>query len=97
MSAVRYTELKNTDRHNLRDVIPLAKPYTLLIEPSSTCNFRCRMCFQSAAEGKFKEKRHIMDMALFPAGTGVGRRAVQGAQDLHLRRTVHESAFYRDA
>ena len=74
MSAVRYTELKNTDRHNLRDVIPLAKPYTLLIEPSSTCNFRCRMCFQSAAEEKFKGKRHIMDMALF-------RRIIRQAQE----------------
>ena len=31
MEIVRYTELKNTKRHNLAEVIPLAKPYTLLI------------------------------------------------------------------
>ena len=65
MEIVRYTELKNTKRHNLAEVIPLAKPYTLLIEPSSSCNFRCRMCFQSAAQEKFKDKRQTMDMALF--------------------------------
>ena len=65
MEIVRYTELKNTKRHNLAEVIPLAKPYTLLIEPSSSCNFRCRMCFQSAAQEKFKDKRQTMDIALF--------------------------------
>lgn len=62
---IQYSDLKNTDRHDLRDVIPLKKPYTLLIEPSSTCNFRCRMCFQSAAQDDFKDKRRNMDMSLF--------------------------------
>ena len=74
MEIVRYTELKNTKRHNLADVIPLEKPYTLLIEPSSSCNFRCRMCFQSAAQEKFKDKRHAMDMGLF-------RRVIAQAQE----------------
>lgn len=62
---IRYTELKTTKRHDLKEAIPLEKPYTLLIEPSSRCNFRCRMCFQSAAQEEFKAKRHNMDMELF--------------------------------
>ncbi len=62
---IQYSDLKNTDRHQLREVIPLAKPYTLLIEPSSACNFRCRMCFQNAAQEEFKDKRRNMDMNLF--------------------------------
>jgi len=41
-----YSRLKET-RHDLRSVIPLAKPYTVLIEPSNYCNFRCVSCFQS--------------------------------------------------
>ena len=62
---IEYTQLKNNHRHNLRDVIPLPKPYTLLIEPSSICNFRCKMCFQSAAQDLFKGKRRNMDLDLF--------------------------------
>ena len=66
MKMIKFSDLKNTQRHVLRDVIPLAKPYTLLIEPSSLCNFRCRMCFQSAKEqGTFKTKQSNMDMSCF--------------------------------
>lgn len=42
----QYTKLKE-QRHDLREVLPLAKPYTVLIEPSNYCNFRCVSCFQS--------------------------------------------------
>jgi hypothetical protein len=38
---IKYTELKSTNRQNLMEVLPLAKPFTVLIEPSSLCNFRC--------------------------------------------------------
>lgn len=44
---LKYTELASTNRQNLREVLPLAKPFTLLIEPTSICNFRCIQCFQS--------------------------------------------------
>lgn len=61
----KYTALKET-RVNLREAIPLPKPFTLLIEPSSLCNFSCKMCFQSAEhQGKFKEKRGLMPMDIF--------------------------------
>lgn len=62
---IQYTELKNTERKNLRDIIPLKKPFTLLIEPSSVCNFRCKMCFQNAAEEKFDPRRNIMTLDMF--------------------------------
>ncbi|MBP2630520.1 MAG: Radical domain protein [Firmicutes bacterium] len=63
---IKFTELKETSRKVLRDVIPLAKPFTLLIEPSSLCNFRCKMCFQSAKEqGEFKNKRSNMTIECF--------------------------------
>ena len=44
---IEYTKLKEYKRQNLIDVIPLKKPFTLLIEPSNYCNFKCVSCFQS--------------------------------------------------
>jgi radical SAM protein with 4Fe4S-binding SPASM domain len=44
---IRYTRLKSTGRQDLRRVIPLDKPFTVLIEPTSRCNFHCVQCFQS--------------------------------------------------
>ena len=40
----KYSQLKNT-RVNLRGVIPLKKPFTVLFEPASLCNFRCTCCY----------------------------------------------------
>ena len=34
----------DTNRTNLRDVIPLPSPFTLQIEPTRMCNFRCFFC-----------------------------------------------------
>ncbi len=44
-----YSQLKK-DRINLREAIPLAKPFTVLFEPTSICNFKCTCCFQSNPE-----------------------------------------------
>lgn len=63
---IRYTELKSTNRQNLREVLPLAKPFTVLIEPSSRCNFRCIQCFQSLkADSYFTRNRGAMPLARF--------------------------------
>lgn len=58
---IRYTELKNTNRHNLMEVLPLAKPYTILIEPSGLCNFRCKSCFQGLKQDNYftRTKSHM--------------------------------------
>ncbi len=63
---LKYTELKNHNRHNLRDEIPLQKPYTVLIEPSNYCNFRCVSCFQSLRNDNYiSEHRGIMDLNMY--------------------------------
>ena len=63
---IRYTDLKNTNRHNLMEVLPLAKPFTLLIEPSSLCNFHCIHCFQSLKQDNyFTQNRMNMPLDRF--------------------------------
>lgn len=32
------------DRKNLRDLLPLEKPFSLFVEPTNMCNFRCTPC-----------------------------------------------------
>ncbi len=53
---IKYTELKNYHRQNLIDIIPLQKPFTLLIEPSNYCNFKCISCFQSLKKENYLTK-----------------------------------------
>lgn len=63
---IRYTELKSTNRQNLMEVLPLCKPFSVLIEPSSLCNFKCIQCFQSIkADSYFTRNRGNMTLARF--------------------------------
>lgn len=63
---IRYTELKSTNRQNLMEVLPLSKPFTVLIEPSSLCNFKCAQCFQRLkADNYFTKNRMNMPLARF--------------------------------
>ena len=63
---IPYTELKNTGRKVLKEVIPLQKPFTVLIEPSSLCNFRCLQCFQHLKEESyFTRTRMNMPLSRF--------------------------------
>jgi len=63
---IRYTDLKYTNRQNLLEVLPLSKPFTVLIEPSSLCNFRCVQCFQSIkSDSYFTRNRGNMPLARF--------------------------------
>jgi radical SAM protein with 4Fe4S-binding SPASM domain len=63
---IKYTELPVTNRRNLRTLLPLSKPFTVLIEPSSLCNFRCIQCFQSVkAESYFTQNRSNMPLDMF--------------------------------
>ena len=63
---IKYTELKSTDRQDLMEVLPLAKPFTVLVEPSSLCNFRCVQCFQSIrTPSYFTENRMHMPLERF--------------------------------
>jgi radical SAM protein with 4Fe4S-binding SPASM domain len=63
---IKYTELCKTNRQNLMEVLPLSKPFTLLIEPTSICNFRCIQCFQSLkTESYFTRNMTHMPMTRF--------------------------------
>lgn len=63
---IKYTELKNHNRQNLIDIIPLKKPFTLLIEPSNYCNFHCISCFQSIkADNYLKQHRGLMTLDMY--------------------------------
>ncbi len=63
---IKYTELKEYKRQNLIDILPLAKPFTLLIEPSNYCNFNCIQCFQSLKNENYLTKnRGLIDMDMY--------------------------------
>ncbi|NEX21711.1 hypothetical protein G3480_15560 [Thiorhodococcus mannitoliphagus] len=62
-TVIPFTRLHCTERQNLREILPLAKPFTLLIEPSSLCNFKCTQCFQSLKSSNYFT-RNRMNMPL---------------------------------
>ena len=63
---IKYTQLKEYERHNLIEILPLKKPFTLLIEPSNYCNFKCVSCFQSLkGDNYLSHHRGLMDMELY--------------------------------
>lgn len=41
-----FSQLRGNQRQVLREVIPLKKPFSLTIDPSSICNFKCAQCLQ---------------------------------------------------
>lgn len=63
---IKYTDLKEHKRLKLIDVIPMEKPFTLLIEPSNFCNFKCVQCFQSIkSESYLTKNRGLMSWDLY--------------------------------
>ncbi len=44
MKAEIKPRINQEGRTRLEDVIPLATPFVLFVDPSSACNFRCRFC-----------------------------------------------------
>ena len=47
---VPFSEAYQKDRLTLREVVPLAVPLCVCIEPTNICNFKCLMCWQSTKE-----------------------------------------------
>ena len=87
---IPYTKLHETGRQVLRDVLPLSKPFTLLIEPSSLCNFRCLQCFQSLKEDSYFTRNRVnMPLTRFrrviEQCRGMGGPEAQGAEAQSLR------------
>jgi radical SAM protein with 4Fe4S-binding SPASM domain len=63
---IQYTKLKSTNRQDLMNVLPLPKPFTLYVEPSNYCNFKCIQCFQSIkADNYFTRNRINMPLERF--------------------------------
>jgi len=63
---LKFTDLKDAGRQNLRNILPLTKPFTVLIEPTSLCNFRCIQCFQSLTEeNNFSRNKGHMPLERF--------------------------------
>lgn len=53
------------ERHKLEEVIPLYGPYTVAIDPSNLCNFRCNFCAIQYKEEKLNFKKQFMSLELF--------------------------------
>lgn len=47
--AEKYTNLKN-HRTSLYDAVPLEMPFTLFVDPSNFCNFKCSFCPRNQAD-----------------------------------------------
>ena len=55
-------------RERLAGILPLATPFTIYIDPSSACNFKCNFCCHSIGPNHIKRsefKPQIMDFELF--------------------------------
>lgn len=64
MSAIRKN-IVCEKRNKLEDVIPLNGPYTVAIDPSNLCNFRCNFCAIQYKEEKLNFKKQFMSFELF--------------------------------
>lgn len=61
-----YSQLRSAARVSLRDAVPLRAPFTLFVEPTNICNFKCVYCPESFSD--FEEKSgglSRMDIASF--------------------------------
>ncbi len=55
----------NNNRTRLETVIPLESPFSMFVDPSSLCNFKCSFCaMHGSAQGKYF-KGSLMDFELF--------------------------------
>lgn len=53
------------ERNKLEEVIPLNTPYTVAIDPSNLCNFKCIFCAIQSKKEDLSFKKQIMDLKLF--------------------------------
>ena len=66
MSA-KYQNIVNPNRTRLEEVIPLRTPYSLIIDPSSICNFKCNFCaiHGGGVDKKPNFQKQLMDFSLY--------------------------------
>lgn len=58
--------INRENRRHLRDLLPLKKPFSIFIEPTNICNFRCTPCVHGSdtTRNDLKPFKH-MDMEIF--------------------------------
>lgn len=64
MRAVNKNIVSET-RNKLEEVIPLTTPYTVAIDPSNLCNFKCNFCAIQSKTEKMNFKKQLMNRNLF--------------------------------
>ena len=55
-------------RIKLADALPLETPFTIYVDPSSACNFKCDFCYHSIDNSSLKKinfEKELMDMSLY--------------------------------
>ena len=86
-------DIINNKRHKLEDVLPLATPYSLFIDPCNFCNFRCKFCAMQSSGEEFAFKKQLLplerlkkvvdDLCDFPDRLRILRLAAAGEPLLH--------------
>lgn len=61
----KIDNLINKKRNKLQDVIPLSTPYSVMIEPSNLCNFKCKFCAPQVSTKKQNYRKINMELELF--------------------------------
>jgi radical SAM protein with 4Fe4S-binding SPASM domain len=55
----------NQNRNKLQDAIPLDTPYSINIDPSNLCNFKCKFCAIQTSNKPVNFKKQVMSIKLF--------------------------------
>src|SRR3990172_3052315 len=64
---IQAKDLRGERKDRLIDAVPLPSPWTMFIEPTNACNFRCKYCptGYTALLKKVGRKNKLMDFGLF--------------------------------
>lgn len=67
MKADYVAKIENNKRHELKDVVPLDKPYSLMIDIADVCNMKCKFCFHADLDAikKVNAQFGVMPMNMF--------------------------------
>ena len=65
MMKIEPKELRDKNRINLWEHVPLPAPLVVYLEPASICNLRCNYCPTGHAELRRKRPNGVMDFSLF--------------------------------
>lgn len=61
----KFQNIVSKKRNKLEEVIPLSTPYTISIDPSNLCDFKCNFCATHYSEEGKNIKKQTMSLELF--------------------------------